>query len=77
MNTRLVAAVIVLGLASGNVLLGGKESLPSLKPGLAPQLFEELWPGSDTRAEPLEVETLKEWEEDGAVLRVVRNRCFR
>jgi len=33
-----------------------------------------MWAGFDPRAEPLEVETLKEWEEDGVVLRVVRFR---
>jgi len=74
MNTKLLAAVIVCGLASGDVLFGGEESLPPLKAGLAPQTFEEMWAGFDPRAEPLEVETLKEWEEDGVVLRVVRFR---
>jgi len=33
-----------------------------------------MWAGFDPRAEPLETELLKEWEEDGVVLRVVRFR---
>lgn len=51
-----------------------QETLPPLTGQSAPQTFEELWAGFDPRAEPLEVETLKEWEEDGVVLRVVRFR---
>ncbi len=51
-----------------------QESLPRLKAGIAPQTFEELWAGYDPHAEPLEVETLKQWEEDGVVLRIVRYR---
>ena len=49
-------------------------SLPPLENGPAPADFEALWKGFDPRAEPLEVEVLKEWEEEGAVLRVVRFR---
>ena len=33
-----------------------------------------MWAGFDPRAEPLEVETIKEWEEDDVVLRIVRFR---
>jgi hypothetical protein len=33
-----------------------------------------MWQGFDPRAEPLEVEVLKEWEEDNVALRVVRFR---
>jgi len=48
--------------------------LPPLTDGKAPQTREELWAGFDPRAEPLDVEVLKEWEEDGVVLRVLRYR---
>ena len=41
---------------------------------MAPQSFEELWAGYDPRVEPLEIEILKEWEEDDGVLRIVRYR---
>lgn len=59
-------------LASDAVEAG--ETLPPLRDSKAPQTFEELWAGYDPRKEPLETEVLKEWEEDGVVLRVVRLR---
>ena len=52
----------------------GEDSLPSLKDGKAPESFEEMWAGFDPRAEPLDVEVLKEWEEDGVALKVLRYR---
>jgi len=54
--------------------LGETETLPPLKDGKAPQTFEELWAGFDPRKEPLDVEVLKEWEQDDVVLKVVRYR---
>ena len=39
-----------------------------------PQTREELWAGIDMRAEPLDVLVLKEWEQDGVVLKVLRYR---
>ena len=50
------------------------ESLPPLKDGQAPKSFEALWAGYDPAKEPLETEVLKQWEEDGVVLRIVRYR---
>ena len=50
------------------------ETLPPLEGGKAPQTVDELWGGFDPRAEPLEIEVLKEWEEDGVVMRVLRYR---
>ena len=64
-------AIALTGCVAG---AAGQETLPPLKDGIAPQTFEELWAGYDPRAEPLEIETLKEWEEDGVLLRVVRYR---
>ncbi len=52
----------------------GQETLPPLKDGKAPQTFEALWADFDPRAEPLDVEILKEWEEEGVVMRVLRYR---
>lgn len=52
----------------------GAETLPPLVNDKAPQTFAELWAGYDPTAEPLETETLKEWEEDGVILRVLRYR---
>jgi hypothetical protein len=50
------------------------DSLPPLRDGQPPQTFEQLWAGYDPSKEPLETELLKEWEEDGVVLRIVRYR---
>lgn len=50
------------------------ESLPPLKDGQPPQNLQEMWDGFDPRAEPLELEVLKEWEEDEVVMRIVRFR---
>lgn len=36
--------------------------------------YDDMWRGFDPRAEPLESEVLKEWEEDDVVLRVIRFR---
>jgi Dienelactone hydrolase family len=51
-----------------------KDSLPPLKNGVAPRNSEELWAGYDPSAEPLDVQILKEWEQDGVVLKVLRYR---
>jgi len=40
----------------------------------APQNRADLWAGIDMRAEPLDVLVLKEWEQDGVVLKVLRYR---
>ena len=37
-----------------------------------PQTVAELWSGFDPRKEPLEVEIVREWKEDGGVYRYVR-----
>jgi hypothetical protein len=49
-----------------------QESFPPLKDGKIPENLEELWDAYDPRAEPLEVEQTKEWEQDGIICRVVR-----
>lgn len=50
------------------------ETLRPLNGNKAPGDFAEMWGDFDPRSEPLEVETLKQWEEEGVVLRVVRFR---
>lgn len=50
------------------------DTLPALKEGHAQQNYAEMWAGFDPRAEPLEIEILKEWVEEGVVLRIVRFR---
>jgi hypothetical protein len=66
--------LIVAEVCASSTLFAGKDSLPALKDGKAPQNFEALWAGYDPRVEPLDVEVLKEWEEDGVVLKVLRYR---
>jgi hypothetical protein len=55
-------------------VIAGVETLPPLTDGVAPRTFGEMWAGFDPRKEPLDVEVLKEWEEDGVVLKVLRYR---
>ena len=50
------------------------DTLPRLAGDLAPGNFAQMWAGFDPRAEPLDVETLKRWEEDDVVFRIVRFR---
>jgi hypothetical protein len=66
-----VGAILVL---HSSLLLGADETLPPLKDGKAPQTYAELWSGFDPREEPLDVEVLAEWEQDGVVLKVIRYR---
>lgn len=67
--------VLIAAFLTGSMVLGqDTETLPKLKDGQAPGSFEEMWAGFDPRAEPLEVEVLREWEEAGVVLRIVRFR---
>ena len=51
-----------------------RETLAPLENSQTPADFAAMWAEFDPRAEPLEVEILKEWEEEGVVLRVVRFR---
>jgi cephalosporin-C deacetylase-like acetyl esterase len=51
-----------------------QETLPPIQGQQMPQTHDELWAGFDPRAEPLDVEILQEWEEEGVVLQVLRYR---
>ena len=51
-----------------------EETLAPLKDGNAPQTLEELWAGFDPQKEPLDVEILHQWEQNGVVLKVIRYR---
>ncbi|MBG85297.1 MAG: hypothetical protein CMO80_00140 [Verrucomicrobiales bacterium] len=69
MRTIILAIGILHSVSSAEA-----ESLSQLIDGRAPASHDELWADFDPRAEPLEVEVLKEWEEDDILLRVVRFR---
>ena len=58
---------ILFGL-SGSIF--GADSLPPLQK--VPQTVAELWKGYDPRAEPLKVQLVRQWEEDGIVIRYLR-----
>lgn len=76
MLQRLFIGVAILLTGIGSLWAGDslQDTLPELKNGQAPGNFEQMWAGFDPRAEPLEVQTLKQWEEDGVVMRIVRFR---
>ena len=73
-NKLLVSIIAMMCLICGNIAFGEQETLSPLMGDVAPQTFEDLWAGYDPCAEPLEIEVLKEWEEDGVVLKVLRYR---
>ena len=52
-------------------LLLGTDSLSSLKDEV-PQTVEDLWKDYDPSAEPLKTQLVREWEEDGVVIRYLR-----
>ncbi|MDF7806657.1 hypothetical protein P4E94_04350 [Pontiellaceae bacterium B12219] len=71
--SKSILSALLIGIALSSVG-HARETLPPLVNGLAPKTFNELWAGFDPRAEPLDVEVLKEWEEDGIVMKVLRYR---
>jgi hypothetical protein len=50
------------------------ETFPPLDGNNPPQNIEELWKHFDPRMEPLDIEILKEWEEEDVIMRVLRYR---
>jgi len=68
-ETLLLGAALLAG-----ALALAQETLPPLTGGNPPRTLEAIWAGFDPRAEPLEVETLMQWERQGVVLRVLRFR---
>ena len=72
-KTHVLFITVVLSLFTQQ-LNSQQETLPPLIDGNVPKTFEQLWAGYDPRTEPLEIETLKEWEEERVVLRIVRYR---
>jgi len=60
--------LIILLCLSGSIF--GADSLPPLEK--VPQTVAELWEDYDPRAEPLNVQLVRQWEEDGIVIRYLR-----
>ncbi len=76
---RLIVAMALALITLSDVLRAddpapNSETLSALVVDKAPGNFDEMWAGFDPRAEPLEVEVLKEWKEDAVILRIVRFR---
>ena len=71
MNKKSLIIFALSCLLAGKLLTAAEESLPPLKHGKVPQNLDELWGGYDPKKEPLEIEVLKEWEQDGVVCRIV------
>lgn len=71
---KLLPLLIVVLLAGSTVEAQLPETFAPLSGKPAPANFTEMWSGFDPRAEPLDVQTIKEWEEEDVVLRIVRFR---
>ena len=79
MNVFVHVLFVCIFLSSSTFLYAEKktplaETLPLLEGKMAPKNLGETWSGFDPQSEPLEVEILKEWEEEGVVLKVLRYR---
>lgn len=72
MKPHIIAAPLLVLLTHAIAPLGIAETLPPLPQGKVPQQLDELWAGFDPAKEPLRVEVLREWEQDGVVVRLVR-----
>ncbi|WDE99392.1 NPCBM/NEW2 domain-containing protein [Lentisphaera profundi] len=55
-------------------LTNGQNTLSPLKNSKNPNSFDELWQDFDPQKEPLDIEVLKQWEQDGIVMKIVRYR---
>jgi cephalosporin-C deacetylase-like acetyl esterase len=62
----------LLLLAFCGLPLLAKDSLAPMVGGKVPQDVASLWAGYDPKVEPLEIEVVREWEQDGLVVRSLR-----
>ena len=68
-----IARLVIVWLTFATVVFAQDTTSPN-NDGNVPQSFEELWGDFDPRAEPLDVQVLKEWEDDGITMQVLRFR---
>lgn len=66
-----LAVLSTVSLGSGLGTARADESLPPLQDGKPPTNLAELWGDYDPRAEPLDAQVVREWEENGITLRHV------
>lgn len=71
---RSIIAALIFCCVSPSLKAAETDTLPALINGKAPATFQQMWNGFNPRSEPLNIEVLKEWEEDNVVMRVVRFR---
>ena len=71
---RSLSILSLLILCCCRASVAADETLPPLKEGQTLRTFQQMWAGFDPRAEPLEIEVLKEWQEEDVTLRIVRFR---
>ena len=74
MTLRRITALIALLCIAHPCRAADEETLPPLQEGQALKSIDDIWAGFDPRKEPLEIEVLKEWEDDSMVCRSVRYR---
>jgi len=71
---NLVCSLLLFVVSVSFVSAEESETFPPLVEDQVPNNLEQMWGDFDPRAEPLEIEVLKEWEEDNVLLRIVRFR---
>ncbi|MBL7106835.1 MAG: acetylxylan esterase [Phycisphaerae bacterium] len=68
MTIRLICIVVLLVTASG---WAAGDSLTPLKLGKSPTTWQQLWGNYDPAKDPLEIQIVREWKEDGITFRYV------
>ncbi len=58
----------------GGAIAFAQETFSRSENGLVPQAYDQLWGDFDARADPLDIEILEQWEEEGVLLKIVRFR---
>jgi len=71
-STLWTGAVVALSLGTLPCHPAAAETLPPLDGRRSPQNLDELWADYDPGKEPLDVQIVREWHEEGTTLRVVR-----
>lgn len=72
MKIKLPVFFLLAPLLVGGPLWAATETLPPMINGQPPQTLDALWGDYDPSKAPLEIEVLKEWEQDGVVARIIR-----
>jgi len=71
MKFHFFGLLLSISISIGTNCFLSAETLPPLGDAI-PSNIDEMWDGFDPRKEPLNVELLKEWEQDDIILRIIR-----